>query len=47
MEGRYGGGWAKKVMVIKEDACGEHHVLYVSDESLNSTPEINIILRNN
>ena len=36
------GGWVKWVMGIKEQICGEHWVLYVSDESLNSTPE-NII----
>ena len=28
---------------IKEGTCDEHRVLYVNDESLNSTPEINII----
>jgi len=27
------------VMGIKEGTCDEHWVLYVSDESLNSTPE--------
>ena len=32
------GGWAKWVMGIKEGTCwDEHWVLYVSDESLNST----------
>ena len=31
-------------MGIKEGTCDEHWVLYVSDESLNSTPETNIIL---
>ena len=37
------GGWAKGVMGIKEDTCHEHSMLNVSDESLNSTPETNII----
>ena len=36
------GGWAKWVIGIKEGTCDEHWVLYVSDESLNSTPETNI-----
>ena len=36
-----GGGWAKWARGIKEGTCDEHQVLYVSDESLNSTPEIN------
>ena len=31
-------------MGIKEGTCDEHWVLYVSDESPNSTPEINIAL---
>ena len=31
-------------MGIKEDSCDEHWVLYVSDESLNHTPETNITL---
>ena len=40
-----GGRWARQVMDIKEDiCCDEHYVLYVSDESLNSTPETNIAL---
>ena len=39
-----GGGWAKWVMTIKEGSCDGHEVLYVRDESLNSTPEANIIL---
>ena len=40
MEG--GGEWAKWVMGIKEGTCcDEHWMLYVSDESLNSTPETN------
>ena len=39
------GGWAKCVMGIKEGTCwDEHWVLYVSDESLNSTPETIITL---
>ena len=29
---------------IKEDTCDEHGVLYVGDESLDSTPEIIIAL---
>ena len=38
-------GWAKGVMGIKEGICwDEHQVLYVSDESLNSIPEIIIVL---
>ena len=36
------GGWASWGMGIKEGACDEHWALYVSDESLNSTPEANI-----
>ena len=43
--GRWVGRWATGVMVIKEGTCyDEHWVLYVSDEPLNSTPEINIAL---
>ena len=38
-------GWAKWVMGIKEGTCyDEHWVLYVRDESLNSTPETNFTL---
>lgn len=38
------GGWAKWVMNIEEGTClVEHWVLYVCDESLDST-EINITL---
>ena len=37
-----GRGWAKWAMGIKEDTCEEHWVLYVSDESLGSTPETNL-----
>ena len=45
-----GGGWAKWVMGIKEGTCWDEHwvssheSLVSSDESLNSTPETNIIL---
>ena len=43
--GRWVGGWAKWVMGIKEGTCyDEQWVLYVSDESLNSTPETDITL---
>ena len=43
-----GGRWARWVMGIKEGTCcDEHWVLYVSDESLNSTLEINIALHAN
>ena len=39
------GGWAKWVRDIKEDTCGDEHlVLYKGDESLESTPEIIIAL---
>ena len=39
------GGWARWVMSIKESiCCDEYWVLYVSDKSLNSTPETNIAL---
>ena len=31
-------------MGVKEYTCDEHQVLYVSVESLNSTPETNITL---
>ena len=44
---RWGGGQGdglKWVMGTKEGTCNEHWVLYVSDESLNSTPETNIAL---
>ena len=30
------------MMAIKDGTCNEHWVLYVSDESLNPTPETNI-----
>ena len=40
-----GGRWAKWVMSIKEGTCGdEPWVLYVSEESLNSTLETNVTL---
>ena len=39
-----GGGGATWVMGIKEGTCDEAWVLYVNDESLNSTPETNIAL---
>lgn len=40
-----GGGWTiDVVMGIKEGTCDEHGVLYVSNESLNSLPESNIVL---
>ena len=40
-----GGGWAKWVMGRKECTCwDEHWMLYVSDEALNSTPEIIITI---
>ena len=43
--GEVGGVWAKWMMGIKEGTCyDEHWVICVSDESLNSTPETNIIL---
>ena len=32
------------MMGIKEGTCDEHWVLYVRDESLNSTPETNTAL---
>ena len=39
------GKWVKWVMGIKEGTCCiELWVLYVSNESLTSTPETNIIL---
>ena len=34
-------GWSKWVKGIREDTCwDEYWVLYVADESLDSTPEI-------
>ena len=44
MEGRWAEDGLKGVMGIKEGTCDEHWGLYVSDESLNSTPETNIAL---
>ena len=32
-------GWAKWEIGIKEGTCDEHWVLYISDESPNSTAE--------
>ena len=39
-------GWVgnKWVMGIKKGTCDGHWVLYISDESLNSTPETTIVL---
>ena len=34
-----GRGWDRWVRGTEESTCDEHWVLYVSDESLNSTPE--------
>ena len=39
-----GGKWATWEMGIKERTYGEHWVLYVSDESINFTPETNYTL---
>lgn len=39
-----GGGGARWGMGIKEGPCDEHWVLYVGDESLNSSPANNITL---
>ena len=40
-----GGEWGTDMIGIKENTCwDEHGVLYVNDESLNSTPETNIAL---
>ena len=41
---RWEGEWVRWVMSIKEGTCDEHWVLYVSDESLSSTPETNFII---
>ena len=38
------GRWAKWARDIKEDTWDEHWVLYVGDESLESTPEIIVAL---
>ena len=43
-----GGGWgrARRVMGIKEGTCcHEPRVLYMSDESLNSTPETKTFIK--
>ena len=39
-----GGGWTRRVMGVKEGTSDKPWVLYVNDESLNSTPETNIAL---
>ena len=40
-----GGGWANWARGIKEDTCWDKlWVLYVGDESLDSTPEIIVAL---
>ena len=41
-----GRGLAKWMMGIEEGNCDEDSVLYVSDESLDSTPKTNVILVN-
>ena len=41
------GGWTRWVMATDEGTCDKHWVLYGSDESLNSTPETNIVLHVN
>ena len=42
--GKWVGGWARWVMGIKEGTCDEHWMFYVSDESANSTLEVDIAL---
>ena len=42
--GRWGWGWTKLVMGIKEGSCDEPSVLYVSDKSLKSIPEANFTI---
>ena len=42
--GEESGEWAKWVMGTKEGTCDEHWILYVSDESLNSTHKTIITL---
>ena len=46
MGGVLGGEWAKWVMGIKKGTCWDEHQvkLYISDESLYSTPETIITL---
>ena len=39
-----GGGSTRWVRGIKEGTSDEHWVLYVSDESLNPIPQINVTL---
>ena len=40
-----GAGWAKWVRGIEEGTCDdEHWVVHVSDESLNSLPEVNFTI---
>ena len=39
-----GGGWARWGMGTEEGTCDEHWVLCLSDESLTSTPETNVVL---
>ena len=39
-----GGRWARWMMGIKEGSYDEYWVLYVSEQSLNSTPETNTAL---
>ena len=42
---KWAGRWAGWVMRIKEGICwDEHWVLYISDKSLRSNPEVNIIV---
>ena len=41
------GGWSNGEIGIKDGTCDEYWTLYVSDESLNSTPETTITLNNN
>ena len=45
--GEVGEGMVKWVIGIKEGTCDEHLALYVTDESLNSTPETNYTLLTN
>ena len=44
MEVKWAGGQAKWVTAVKRGTCNKHWLLYVREESLNSTPETNIIL---
>ena len=39
-----GGRWARWLLGIKEGTCDDHWMLYVRDESLNSTSQTNIAL---